>query len=248
MTHAVQLKNPEGSVIVTGAGNGIGRAVVERLLAQHIRVIAVDLDVSKLDTTRPDAMVAVEGDACDPDVIDRACVAAGQVSGVVACAGISRPGPSDGYPRADWDQVLAVNVTAVFDLIVRAARSATTGASFVVISSVTANQGFAGRAGYAASKAAIDGMMRSLAIEYAPRIRVNSIVPGFIMTDIARRNIAQGFISNEAIMSRTPLGRWGEPADVAAAAEFLLSSNAAWITGAAIPVDGGWMALGLQSL
>ncbi|MEP6843176.1 MAG: SDR family NAD(P)-dependent oxidoreductase [Pseudolysinimonas sp.] len=237
-----------GSVIVTGAGNGIGRAVVERLLAQHTRVVAVDLDVSRLDTSTPEAMVVVEGDACDLGVIDQACIAAGGVSGVVACAGISRPGPSDSYPRADWDQVLAVNVTAVFDLMVHAARTATTGASFVAISSVTANQGFAGRAGYAASKAAIDGMMRSLAIEYAPRIRVNSIVPGFIMTDIARRNIARGFISEESIVSRTPLGRWGEPADIAAAAQFLLSPDAAWITGAAIPVDGGWAALGLGSL
>jgi NAD(P)-dependent dehydrogenase (short-subunit alcohol dehydrogenase family) len=115
----------------------------------------------------------------------------------------------------------------------------------VAISSVTASQGFAGRAAYSASKAAIEGMVRALAVEYAPRIRVNSLSPGFIMTDIARRNIAQGFISNESIVSRTPLGRWGKPEDVAAAVSFLLSDDADWITGAAIPVDGGWLALGM---
>jgi NAD(P)-dependent dehydrogenase (short-subunit alcohol dehydrogenase family) len=242
VTHG-EARNP--SIIVTGAGNGIGRAVAERLLRQGARVIAVDVDTSGLTEAELPGIITVEGDARSAEVIEEACERAGVVSAVVACAGISRPGPSDTYPRSDWDEMLAINVTAVFDLMVRAARQASEGASFVAISSVTASQGFAGRAAYSASKAAIEGMVRALAVEYAPRIRVNSLSPGFIMTDIARRNIAQGFISNESIVSRTPLGRWGKPEDVAAAVSFLLSDDADWITGAAIPVDGGWLALGM---
>jgi NAD(P)-dependent dehydrogenase (short-subunit alcohol dehydrogenase family) len=241
------MTSTTASVVVTGAGNGIGRAVVDRIVARGGHIIAVDLDVSTLDTSN-DAVVGITGDARDPDIINAACAAAGSIAGVVACAGISRPGASASYARSDWDATLAINLTAVFDLLVAAAPRAVDGASFVTVSSVTANQGFAGRAGYSASKAGIDGMMRALAIEYAPRIRVNSVVPGFIMTDIARRNIARGFISDESIVSRTPLGRWGRPEDVASAVEFLLSTESAWITGAAIPVDGGWAALGLGEL
>jgi NAD(P)-dependent dehydrogenase (short-subunit alcohol dehydrogenase family) len=187
----------------------------------------------------------LEGDATDTATLELVCETAGGISGVVASAGISRPGASDGYSIEDWESTIGLNLTAVFELMRCAARTALPGASFVAISSVLGQQGFAGRAAYAASKAGIDGMVRALAIEYAPSIRVNSVAPGFIMTDIARRNIADGFISNDMILSRTPLGRWGDPIDVAAVIEFLLSDSASWVTGATIPVDGGWLARGL---
>lgn len=232
------------TVIVTGAARGIGRSAVEHVLASGRSVVAVDLDLSPFESGVPNVTL-IEGDVTDVRIIEHACAEAGQISGVVASAGISRPGVSDDYRSSDWDSTVAINLTAVFDLMRCAARNAALGASFVAISSVLGSQGFSGRAAYSASKAGIDGLVRSLAIEYAPRIRVNSIVPGFIMTDIARRNIAAGFIDDELIMSRTPLGRWGEPNDVAEAIGFLLGERSSWITGVTLPVDGGWLAQGL---
>jgi NAD(P)-dependent dehydrogenase (short-subunit alcohol dehydrogenase family) len=209
-------------------------------------VLGLDRDLNGFDREHP-RLTVIEGDATDRATIEQVCESAAGITGVVASAGISRPGESDTFTTDDWQRTIDLNVTAVFELMRCAARTALPGASFVAISSVVGLQGFAGRAAYAASKAALDGMMRALAIEYAPTIRVNSVAPGFIMTDIARQNIADGFISNDLILSRTPLGRWGEPTDVAKAVEFLLSDSAAWITGATLPVDGGWLAMGLAA-
>jgi NAD(P)-dependent dehydrogenase (short-subunit alcohol dehydrogenase family) len=233
------------STIVTGAARGIGRAVTSRLLADGHRVVAIDLDTSPLDVLEDSELVVVAGDARDTRVLEQACEIAGDVHGLVASAGISRPGPSVGYSGADWEAILGLNLAAVFELMRIAAPRASAGASFVAISSVTATQGFAGRAAYSASKSGVEGMVRSLAIEFAPAIRVNTVSPGFIMTDIARRNIADGIIDSPSILSRTPMARWGDPEDVANAVAFLLSDQAAWITGTTIAVDGGWLARGL---
>lgn len=232
------------STIVTGAARGIGRATIDMLLSRGESVVAVDLDTSSLVDGTPGLRI-IEGDATDTRVIDEACAAAGPIQGVVACAGISRVGASRDFPRSEWDKVLAINLTAVFELFRSAAGSIAENASFVAVSSVTAFQGFSGRAAYASSKSAIDGLVRAMAVELAPSIRVNSVVPGFVMTDIARMNIAQGNINDQGIRARTPLGRWGTPEDVASSICFLLSQESSWITGTSLVVDGGWLALGL---
>jgi len=192
-------------------------------------------------------MALVEGDVTEVCVIEEACRIAGPIAGVVASAGISRPGESDQYPTEQWNSILAVNLTAVFELMRIAARTAIDGASFVAISSVTSMQGFAGRAAYSASKAGVDGLVRALAVEYAPKVRVNAVAPGFVMTDIARANIASGVIDDGLILDRTPMGRWGTPADIAKAIGFLLSDASNWVTGTSIAVDGGWLSFGLGS-
>jgi NAD(P)-dependent dehydrogenase (short-subunit alcohol dehydrogenase family) len=234
------------SVIVTGGALGIGRATVEQLLAQGERVVVVDRDVSPLETLQyGDRLIAVAGDVTSPEVLERAGHEAGEVSGVVACAGISRPGPSDTYSLELWNQLIAIDLTAVFSTFQIAARVATDGASFVAISSISGIQGFAGRAAYGAAKAGVDGLVRSLAAEYAPRFRVNAIAPGYVMTDLVRANMASGAINERALLNRTPLGRLGTPEDIANGILFLLSDKASWITGTTLSVDGGWASYGL---
>lgn len=234
------------TTIVTGAALGIGRATTELLLAKGERVVGVDRDIAPLaELASTSSFTAIEGDVVDEATIERACAAAGEVSGLVVSAGISRPGPSDAYPLDDWTRLIDINLSAVFLAMRQAARHAVPGASFVAISSISGLQGFAGRAAYSASKAGVDGLVRSLAVEYAPRLRVNAVAPGYVMTDLVRRNLANGVISEGAILGRTPLARWGTPEDIARAIDFLLSDSSSWITGATLPVDGGWTSYGL---
>ncbi len=237
------------SIIVTGAALGIGRRTAEVLLAAGQVVVAVDRDVSPLQDIAGGVgtgeLRIVEGDVTDVRTIDAACEAAGEITGAVACAGISRPGPSATYPPKDWSDVIEINLTSVFQTLRGAAEHAVEGASLVGISSISGMQGFAGRAAYSASKAGVDGLVRTLAAEYAPRLRVNAVAPGYIMTDLVRRNLAAGIISEESILARTPMGRWGTPDDIASAVQFLLSPSSAFITGITLPVDGGWTSYGL---
>jgi len=234
------------TIIVTGAAMGIGRATTELLLDSGTPVVAVDRDLSPLgDQVDRPGLVGVEGDVTSSDTIERAVATAGSITGVVACAGISRPGPSASYPPEDWARILDINLSAVFFTLRAAAVAADAGASLIAISSISGLQGFAGRAAYSASKAGVDGLVRTLAVEFAPRLRVNAIAPGYIMTDLVRRNLADGVINEDGVLARTPMSRWGEPGDIARAARFLLSDDASWITGITLPVDGGWMAFGL---
>ncbi len=232
------------SIIVTGAAQGIGRRTTELLIEAGESVVAVDRDVAALGGLS-EMVTVVEGDVTDSSTIERACDAAVEVSGLVACAGISRPGPSASYSAKDWSDIIDINLSAVFLAIRGAAERAVDGASLVAISSISGMQGFAGRAAYSASKAGVDGLVRTLAVEYAPRLRVNAVAPGYIMTDLVRRNLANKAITEDTILSRTPMARWGTPDDVGHAVQFLLSPASSFITGITLPVDGGWTSYGL---
>jgi len=233
------------TLLITGGAQGIGRAATERALAQAQRVVVLDKDISALQRASSPDLSLVEGDVTDVEAISHACSEAGEITGVVACAGISRPGASDTYPSADWAQIIAINLGAVFETFRLAHRTAVPGASFIAISSISGMQGFSGRAAYGASKAGVEGLVRSLAVEYAPNVRVNAIAPGYILTDLVRRNIESGAIAVDQLISRTPMARLGTPGDIADSIGFLLSPASSWITGATLVVDGGCTSFGL---
>ena len=190
---------------------------------------------------------------CDPAVVDRACVEAARLGdglvAVVLNAGVVSPGATVGYSLEEWDRVLGVNLRGVFVGAQAARPHLRAGGSMVMLSSIVASQGFAGRASYCASKAGVDGLVRSLAMEWGPDgIRVNAVAPGTIETEMQRKMIASGRLSNESALQRVPLGRIGHPHDIGNAVTFLVSDKASYISGVVLAVDGGWAGGGLPAI
>jgi 3-oxoacyl-[acyl-carrier protein] reductase len=241
-----------GAVVVTGAARGIGAAIATRFAADGYTVIGVDRDGDPLKALMAELPggEAVVGDVTDEAVMDAACErgAADGLRALVANAGIARPGRSLDYPRQAWDQILAVDLTAAFLGARSACRRMPEGGSIVMISSVNGHLGFGGRAAYCAAKAGVQGLVRSLAVEWAPLgVRVNAVSPGTIATEMQAKFLDSGYASAELFLSRIPMGRFGQPHEIADAVHFLCSPRSSYITGVVLPVDGGWLANGLPA-
>ena len=236
--------------VVTGGASGIGLAVAEQLVERGAELCLVGRRASALEAAVAQlgaAAWAHPADVADPVQVDELVATVGArwpvVDGLVNNAGVATMARLADTSLAAWDETFAVNVRGPFLLLrgLLPRLQAAPGAAVVCVSSTLAEKAIPGMAAYNASKAALNQLVRSAALELAPGIRVNGVMPAVVDTPIhARRGLSSEQVHGMAGLH--PLGRVGRPADVAAAVVFLLSDQAAWITGAMIPVDGGMLA------
>jgi 3-oxoacyl-[acyl-carrier protein] reductase len=233
---------------VTGASRGIGRAIALRLAAGGATVVCVARGTNAEATAAEITASGGVAMAHSVDVTDAAAVEAlikgtvdthGRLDILVSNAGITRDQLMLRMKRADWDDVLATNLTAAFTLCQAALKPMIKqrAGRIVAISSVVGQMGNAGQANYAASKAGLIGFCKALAREVASRqVTVNVVAPGLVETDMTRAITAD---AKNDWSSQIPLGRLGSPDDIAAAVGFLASDEAAYITGQVLAVNGG---------
>jgi glucose 1-dehydrogenase len=248
----------EGRVfIVTGGAQGIGEACARTLAADGAAVALWDMDDAKgralaAALTAEDASAAYMhcnvASAAEVGAALAATLAAfGRVDGVVNNAGIFRAAPFLEIGEADWDAVLDVNLKGSFlvgQAVARQLVAQASGGAIVNMSSVNARLAIASIASYNASKGGIDQLTRAMALALSEHgIRVNGVAPGTIATELAAKAVLTSEEAKARIMSRTPMKRLGEPAEIASVVAFLLSDAASYMTGETVLVDGGRMTL-----
>lgn len=234
--------------LVTGASRGIGRAIALKLAAQGATVVAAGRGGNAAATAAAIAEQGGRAEAVDVDVTDSVVLAQlpgtivrghGRLDVVVSNAGVTRDQLLMRMKREEWDAVIATNLTAMFTLAQAAVRPMLKqrGGRIIAVSSVVGQMGNAGQTNYAASKAGLIGFAKALAREVASRgITVNVIAPGMIDTDMTRAISDKTHVDWAA---EIPLGRLGTADEVAAAACYLASDEAAYITGHVLTVNGG---------
>jgi NAD(P)-dependent dehydrogenase (short-subunit alcohol dehydrogenase family) len=230
------------AVLVTGGTSGIGRAIAEGFAAEGAEVVVTGLTEAEIESCRDAAggMTAVLLDVSDPSAIDRRISVLRRLDVLVNAAGmILRNGLE--FELEGFQRVIDVNLTGTMRLCL-ACRPllAEGGGSILNVASMLTFFGSGVAPAYSASKGGVAQLTKSLAIAWASdAIRVNAIAPGWVETALTK-SLFDDTSKSAAIVSRTPLRRWGKPADVAGAALFLCSPAAAFITGVVLPVDGGY--------
>jgi len=236
---------PRGRCLVLGAAGGIGSALSRRLVAGGWSVFLAGRDAERLgalgsELGMPFGLV----DATDPDSIDAcadaASAALGGLTGMANCVGSLLLKPAHLTSTADWQATIAANLTSGFGCVRAAGRLLKTdGGSVVLVSSAAARIGLSNHEAIAAAKAGLIGLTLSAAATYArQRIRFNAVAPGLVRTPLTR-GLVSSELAEKASVAMHPLGRLGEPNDVARAIAWLLDPDQGWITGQVLGVDGG---------
>ena len=242
-------------IIVTGAGQGIGRGIAKSIIGLGGRVVAVDRNGETLEELRAEAgedrlLIAV-GDVTDASfvtgTVEKAAEWNGTVDGLVNNAGITRPSMIHKMDMDAWDAVIGVNLTAPFRLLQaagkkmleQAAAGSRAPGAIVNVSSDAGRRGTVGQINYGAAKSGINGLTMSAAREWASRgIRVNAVAFGVVETPMTETVRGEKF--RDTYLAQIPMGRWGTPDEVSLPVCFLLSDAASYITGQIISVNGGF--------
>ncbi|MCJ7710296.1 MAG: SDR family oxidoreductase [Chloroflexi bacterium] len=241
-------------VVLTGGSSGIGQATAARFVAEGSRVVILDLDPVRNEAVRaelPGLAGVVEADVTDRASVDAAFLVVDRLIGgvdvLIANAGISVRHRFLDITPEDWRRVMAVNLDGVFNCAQEAARRmvAGEGGAILVTASTNGMVGHPFYADYNASKAGVILLTRSMALELAPTVRVNAVCPGYVMTPMQQSEYSPEMLA--ATDAKIPLGRHARPEEVAALFAFLASDEGAYLTGIAIPIDGGEVAGGLAS-
>lgn len=239
--------------LVTGASSGIGRAAARRFASSGARLTLVSRDRERLEALAEElggvhVAQALPADLTDPAaramVVPRCVDRFGRLDILVNSAGVIGAGSLATTDRRGWDDMLELNLHATVDLMRAALPHLEAARGCVVnLSSVAGARAFPGIVAYAVSKAAVDQLTRCAALELGPRgVRVNAVNPGVVVTELHRRAYMDEAAYAEFLehsKSTHPLGRVGQPEEVAEAIAYLASERAAWLTGVTLPVDGG---------
>lgn len=234
----------KGVYIVTGATGGIGTAVVRLLVEQGEKVIAISRDETKAQLLSEQFNISYKIlSAIEFEAIDQAFTEIinehGKIEGVVNCIGSLLLKPAHLTSAQEWQTTLLVNLTSAFAIVRAAGKYMTTGGSVVLVSSAASKIGLPNHEAIAAAKGGINGLMLSAAATYATRnLRFNAVAPGLVETPLTAR-ITNSPTSLAASIANHPLGRIGQPQEIARLIVWLLSAENSWITGQLIAVDGG---------
>lgn len=237
-------------VVITGGASGIGLAAAGRFRDEGARVAILDVDVSALERIRGeltgvDAFIAA--DVSDPTSVERAFTQVdshiGGVDVLVSNAGISVRNTFTGITADQWSKVLGINLGGMFLCSREAAKRMAHGGVILMTASTNGMEGHPFYADYNASKAGVILLAKTMALEFAPRIRVNTVSPGYVLTPMQKAEYTPEML--EKVNEKIPFRRHADPAEIAALFAFLASDQASYITGANIPIDGGETA-GLQ--
>jgi 3-oxoacyl-[acyl-carrier protein] reductase len=244
--------------IVTGSSSGIGRAVAAELAGRGMSVVVTSRSEQRARATAAAIEQEAAGRALGVAVelteesgpamlVQRALGAFGRLDVLVNNAGAGQVGASESLAPEDWQRIIDLDLTAPFRCAQAAARPMLAARRGVIvnISSLTGHIGLARRAAYTAAKHGLEGLTKTLGVEWARRgVRVMSVAPAYVDTELLAGTSKAGGFTLEDVARRTPMGRLAEPREVARVVAFLASDEASFLTGSSVAVDGGWLADG----